>query len=150
MESCDHNSPISPNNFSHNNFVQPNVNSIDSFNANFKEQRESTANQISNKAKNTNHNLEIEGLINLRKLYTNNPIIGYLNINEIRKITQLRECCRKALIDLYIDETKLDASFPDAQFHIEGYQYPPPPPPHLGETVAKMGGGGGLFLLGKV
>ena len=26
---------------------------------------------------------------------------------------------------LCIDETKLDASFPNAQFHIEGYQYPP-------------------------
>ena len=126
MESCDHNSPISPNNFSHNNFFQHNVNSIDSFNANFKEQRESTANQISNKAKNTNHNLDIEErIIHLRKLYTTNPIIGYLNINKIRKITQLREYCRKALIDLYIDEAKLDASFPDAQFHIEGYQYPP-------------------------
>ena len=24
---------------------------------------------------------------------------------------------------LCIDETKLDKSFPDAQFHIEGYQY---------------------------
>ena len=26
---------------------------------------------------------------------------------------------------LCIDETKLSESFPDAQFHIEGYQYPP-------------------------
>ena len=33
---------------------------------------------------------------------------------------------------LCTDETKLDASFPDAQFHIEGY---------LGEIVTKMGGG---------
>ena len=39
------------------------------------------------------------------------------------------EVCRKASIDLlYIDKTKLDASFLDAQFHIEGYQYNPPPP----------------------
>ena len=89
--------------------------------------RENVANQISNKAKNTNHNLDIEELKNLRKLYNNNPIIGYLNINSPRnKITQLREVCRKAPIDLLcIDESKLDAFFPDAQFQIKGYQYPP-------------------------
>ena len=41
-------------------------------------------------------------------------------------MTQLREVCGKAPMDLLcIDETKLDASFPNAQFHIEGYQYPP-------------------------
>ena len=123
MKSFDHNSRISPNNFSdNNNFFQPNVNSIDSFNVNFKKQRESVANQISNKAKNTNYNLDIQKLINLRKLYTNTPIIGYLNINSLgNKITQLREVCRKTPVDvLCINETKLDASFPDAQFHIEG------------------------------
>ena len=100
---------------------------MDSFNANFKKQRENVANQVSNKAKNTNHNLNIEGLINLRKLHTNNPIIGYLNTNSLgNKITQLRKVCRKASIDfLCIDETKPDASFPDDQFHIEGCQYPP-------------------------
>ena len=70
LESCDHNSRISSNNFSHNNiFFQPSANSIDFFNANFKKQRQSVANQISYKAKNANHNLDIEGLINLRKLY---------------------------------------------------------------------------------
>ena len=103
-------------------FFQPNVTSIDSFKANFKKQRESVANQISNKAKNTNYNLDIEELMYLRKLCTSNSIIGYLNINSLRiKITQLREACSKAPIDLLcIDETKIDASFPDAQFHIEG------------------------------
>ena len=100
------------------------MNSTYFFNANFKKQRESVANQISNKAKNTNHNLDIEGLINLRKFYTSNPIIGYLKINSMKnKITQLREVFRKAPIDLIcLDETKFDASFLDAQFHIEGYQ----------------------------
>ena len=50
------------------------------------------------------------------------------------------EVCRKASIDLlYIDKTKLDDSFLDAQFHIEGYQYNTPPlPPDLGEIVTKM------------
>ena len=33
--------------------------------------------------------------------------------------------CRKTQIHLLcIDETKLDESLPDAQFHIEGNQYP--------------------------
>ena len=69
LESCDHNSRISPNNFSrNNNFFQPNVNSINSSNANFKKQRESLANHLSNKTKNANYNLDIKELINLRKL----------------------------------------------------------------------------------
>ena len=144
MESCDHNSRISPNNFSRNNsFIQPSVNSINSYNANIKKQRESVANQISNKAKNTNHNRDIEELINLRTLHTNNPIIGYLDINSLEnKITGLREVCRKAPIDLLcIDEIKLDPSFPDAQFHIEGCQYP-----HLSKIVTKMVGGEMIFI----
>ena len=143
MESCDHNSRISPNNFSDNIFFQPNVNCIDSFNANFKKQQESVANQISNKAKNTNYNLDIEELINLRKLYTNNLIIGYLNINSLRnRITELRKVCRKApIVLLSIDETKLDASFPDAQFHIEGYQHPP-----FRRDRDKNGGGKMIFI----
>ena len=131
LDSCDHNSRMSPNNFSHGNtFFQPYVNSINSSKANFKKQWESVANEITNKAKNTNHNLDIEEVINLGKLYTNNPIIGYLNINSLRnKITQLTEICGKAPIDLLcIDEIKLDASFLDPHFHIEGYQEPPPPP----------------------
>ena len=79
LKSCDLNSGISPNNLIFDTiilFIQPNVNSINSFNANFKKHRESVANQIRNKAKNTNYSLDIEELINLRKLYTNDPIIG--------------------------------------------------------------------------
>ena len=71
LESCDHNSWISPNNFSLKIFSQPNVNGMDYCNAIFKKQRESVINQISNKAKTTNHNLDIEGLINSKQLYTN-------------------------------------------------------------------------------
>ena len=68
MVSYDHNTRISLNNFWQiNNFFEPNVNSIDYFNANSKKKRESVANQISNKAKNTNHNLDREELINLRE-----------------------------------------------------------------------------------
>ena len=84
---------------------------MDSFNANFKKQPESVINQTSNKAKTTNHNLDIERLIILRKLYTNNPIIGYLNINSLRnKITQLRKVFWKATINLFrINDTKLQS-----------------------------------------
>ena len=40
LESCDHNTRVSPNNFSsNNNFFQPNINSIDSFNWNLKKRK---------------------------------------------------------------------------------------------------------------
>ena len=70
--------------------------------------------------------LDLDGLNKLSKEHQNNPIIGYLNINSLRnKINDLRKICRKTQIHvLCIDETKLDESFPDAQFHIKGYQYP--------------------------
>ena len=103
------------------------VNSTDSSNANFKKQRESVTYRIRNKTKNTNDNLAIEGLMNLRKFYTNNLIIVYLNTNSVRNKTALSgEVCRIATTDLLcIDGTKLDISFTDTQFHIEGYQHPP-------------------------
>ena len=55
-----------------------------------------------------------------------NPIVGYLNINSLRnKIDNPREVCKKVQIDvLCINETKLDDSFPDSQFKINGYQFP--------------------------
>ena len=61
------------------------------------------------------------------RAYPNNPLIAYLNINSLReKIIGLREILKKAKIDvLCIDETKLDFSFPNHQFKIDGYQFPP-------------------------
>ena len=54
----------------------------------------------------------------------------------------LREVCRKAPIALLcIDETKLDASFPDAQFHIEDCRYPP-----FRQDCDKNGGGKMIFI----
>ena len=63
----------------------------------------------------------------IREQYTNNLVLGYLNINSLKnKIINLREVVDKVLIDiLCIDETKLDDTFPDAQFKINNYQYPP-------------------------
>ena len=70
---------------------------------------------------------DIESLINLRKAYQNNPLIGYFNINSLREIiVSLRNVLSKDSIDiLCVDETKLGASFPDHQFKISGYQFPP-------------------------
>ena len=72
------------------------------------------------------HILNLDGLNKLSKEHQNNPVIGYLNINSLRnKINDLRKICRKTQIHiLSIDETKLHESFPDAQFHIKGYQFP--------------------------
>ena len=69
---------------------------MDFFNANFKKQQESITNQISNTVENINHNLDLEGLINLRKLYANTPSLVILR----NKIIKLREVCRKTAIDL--------------------------------------------------
>ena len=70
---------------------------------------------------------DVSGLVKLRNDYINNPSIGYLNINSLsEKIIYLREICLKTSIDiLCVDEAKLDSSYPNAQFHIDGYQFPP-------------------------
>ena len=74
-----------------------------------------------------NFESDIIGLVDLRNNFPQNPIISYLNINSLRnKIFHLWEICDKAPVDiLCIDETKIDPSFPDSQFHIDGYQFPP-------------------------
>ena len=70
--------------------------------------------------------MDLDGLNKLSKEHQNNPIIGYLKINSLcNKINDLRKICWKTQIHvLCVDETKLDESFPDAQFHIEDHQYP--------------------------
>ena len=70
---------------------------------------------------------DIDMVMKTRKTYEKNPIIGHLNINPLRaKILSLKEILHKTPIDiLCIDETKLDETFPDAQFIIENYQFLP-------------------------
>ena len=70
--------------------------------------------------------MDLDRLNRLSKEHQNNPIIGYLVINSLHnKINDLRKICRNAQTHvLCVDETKLDEWLPDAQFHIEGYQYP--------------------------
>ena len=66
-------------------------------------------------------------LIDLRKRFLYNPLIGYININSLKeKVIPLREVLSNVPIDvLCVDETKLESSFLDHQFKIEGYQFPP-------------------------
>ena len=99
-----------------------NVNIINS-NKNLTDQGESeNIDEISNSLNN-----DISSLINLRKDFSKNPILSYLNINSLGgKFDNLREFCFKTEVDiLCIDETKIDPSYPDSQFHIDGYQFPP-------------------------
>ena len=51
-------------------------------------------------------------------------IVGYLNINSLRhKIIHIREALKRTPVDILgIAETKLDQTFPDAQFTIENYR----------------------------
>ena len=69
----------------------------------------------------------VSKLIELRNKYPNSPIISYLNISSFRNnITDFRKITSKAPLGIgCIDETKLDESFPDFQFHMENYQFPP-------------------------
>ena len=82
-------------------------------------------------------------MINLRKGYKNNPLIGNINITSLReKTVSLREVLSKAPIDmLCVDQTKPDASFPDHQFKISRYQFP-----LLRRDCNSMGGGEIVFV----
>ena len=57
-------------------------------------------------------------MIYLRKDYLKKPILSYLNIESF-------EAYLITFDILCIDETKIDSSYPDSQFHIDGYQFPP-------------------------
>ena len=72
------------------------------------------------------HSSDIKGLIDLRKRFLYNPLIVYININSLKeKVTPLKEIFSNAPIDvLCIDETKLESTFPNQQFKIEGYLFP--------------------------
>ena len=50
-------------------------------------------------------------------------IIGHLNINSIRnKFEALKQIIKKNLDILIVSETKLDHTFPDKQFSMDGYR----------------------------
>ena len=53
-----------------------------------------------------------------------NPLIAYLNINSLRnKVIDLGEILKDLLLDyIVISENKLDESFPNSQFKLNGYE----------------------------
>ena len=66
-------------------------------------------------------------LVDLRRQNLNNQMLGYLNTNSFRNKTDYhhRDICNKSSLDIfYIDRSKINFSFPDAQFHIDCYQFP--------------------------
>ena len=49
---------------------------------------------------------------------------GHLNVNSIRnKLVSIQELIKRTFDILLISETKIDDSFPNVQFKIEGYKY---------------------------
>ena len=73
-----------------------------------------------------NADFDFEALAKLRRDYSSNLMIRYLNISSIsNKILQLTDICKTFPLEtLCIDETKLDSSFPNAQVHLPHYQFP--------------------------
>ena len=64
-------------------------------------------------------NNENNVLKNLRLKISNKVIIGHININSLRN-----EMVRDKVDLLMISETKLDSSFPNAQFYMKSYSKP--------------------------
>ena len=78
---------------------------------------------------NTKNNIiEKSPLSVLRDLRVNNPnriIIGQLNINSIRnKFEELTYIIKNAIDIFLVSETKLNDTFPEGQFHINGFFRP--------------------------
>ena len=66
---------------------------------------------------------DLESLQNIKLKYPNNIFIGHLNINSLRnKITLITPFIQRKLDIFFITETKIDESFPDAQFQIPFYK----------------------------
>ena len=66
----------------------------------------------------------IQILHDLRLKYPRNLLIGYLNINSLRnKIIDFREIISYLQLDYFVlSETKINDSFPYAQFDMSGYE----------------------------
>ena len=90
-----------------------------------------------------NFNSDLKKLKVLRVENDYYPIVANLNINSLgENINHLREICKESPIDiLCVDETRIDSSYPDAQFQINDYQFPP-----FGGDRSKHGGGKIVFI----
>ena len=69
---------------------------------------------------------DLQILQDLRLQHRKNPLTGYLNINSLRKkMSDLRVLLHDLQLEYFvISETKLDDSFPSAQFAIKNYEIP--------------------------
>ena len=77
---------------------------------------------FNNRKKSNEHSAE-KLLNNLRLKNLNRLIIGHLNINSIRdKFEALRQIIKNNLDILIVSETKLDHTFPNNQFYMDGYR----------------------------
>ena len=67
---------------------------------------------------------DLQVLHHERLKHSKNPMIGDLNKNSLRnKLTDLKVILKYLSLDCFIlSETKLDESFPNAQFTLEGYE----------------------------
>ena len=67
---------------------------------------------------------DLEMLQNDRLKFLHNPLIAYLNINSLRnKVIDLGVILKDLPLDyLVISGTRLDESFPNAQFKLNGYE----------------------------
>ena len=117
-----------------NLFLNNNVNIVNCNSMNFNKQSQSIINDMIS----PNTESDLSNLIYLLRRNIINPLMGHLNINSLKnKIDYLRDVCNKSPLNIFcIDETKIDSSFPDAQFHIDGYEFPP-----LRKDRNKNGGG---------
>ena len=81
-----------------------------------------------------------QGLENIRRRNINRLIFAQLNINSLRdKVESLQHIVNKNIDVLYlISETKIDSSFPSAQFHLEGHATP--------YRLARNANGGAILL----
>ena len=97
---------------------------------------------------NINEIIDLEQIIQVFSKHPENPKIGYLNINHLRnKIVDLRPIVLDLdFTILTIAETKLDDSFPNDQFYIEGYYNPG----EFRKDRLKNGGGGILTYVKRV
>ena len=68
--------------------------------------------------------MDLQIMYENRLRHSQNPLIGYLNINSLRKkIVDAREVFEKHQLDYFVlSETKLNDSFPSAQFYIENFE----------------------------
>ena len=89
----------------------------------------SVANGINGKFSNEINNDEflnpLSTIENLRLSNVNRVVIGNLNINSLpNKFNQLKELVLKHVDILVLTETKLDDSFPNSQFSVDGLSEP--------------------------